>query len=103
MPMRNLMIISTTTLLLLFGTKAWAANHAGTITNFRLNSEVKDRGVCIQMAPTIPGTWACLYKGNSLYMEINSLLLASFMAKRTCKIYWSNKRYHHEISLVECY
>ncbi len=69
------------------------ADHTGVITLYTLTAQAtnQDRGPCITMSPAIPGSgYACLYKSNLLYKELNALLLAMYTTKNSsCGIEWS--------------
>jgi len=85
---------------------AMAAANSGRIANYHLNSEVPGRGVCVRMAPDLPGTgWACLWKSNPLYNEISTLLLQAQVNGRNCNITWNvqDPNGHNLISIAECY
>jgi hypothetical protein len=78
---------------------ATAEENVGKITVFHLNGDVADRGVCVQMNPALPATWACLFKSNPLYKELTALLLAAQAADKTCKVSWTAGA----IRWAECY
>jgi len=88
-------------LLLAFSCASMAAHadqNTGKITAYHLNGDITDRGFCIQMSPALPATWACLYKGNSLYKELTALLLAAYLSGRTCTVSWTSG-----VNWAECY
>ena len=68
---------------------ALAGTGSGTISVYHLNSAVPGRGVCVQMVPALPNTWACLWKSNALYQELTELLLQGFLWQKSCTIAWS--------------
>jgi hypothetical protein len=73
---------------------ALAGTGSGTISLYHLNGAISGRGVCVQMVPALPGTWACLWKTNSLYHEITELLLQGFLWQKSCTIAWSTSDPH---------
>ena len=82
-------------------------NHHGRIDLVHLDSEVLDRGPCIQMKPSIPGksAWACLWRDNPLYPEILDLIMRAFTTGKRCTVYWDTADIygHKEIDLLECW
>lgn len=68
------------------GVSASAESPAtGQVVLYHLNSTVPDRGPCIQMNPALPQTpWACLYKSNALYKELNAMLLLASASGKSC-------------------
>ena len=89
---------------LLASASAFAANHTGRISLYHLNSGVAGRGVCIQTAPAMPNTWACLWKNNPLYSEMSELMLQAHVNNRSCTISWNGPDPNgwNLISIVEC-
>ena len=80
------------------------ADNQGSITRYHLNSGYgRERGVCIQMEPRLPGVGlACLWKDNPLYEEISSLLLNAATAGKDVKIAWTSERGGYpEITIAE--
>ncbi|MCB1479383.1 MAG: hypothetical protein KDJ62_11035 [Rhodobiaceae bacterium] len=78
------------------------------IARLHYNSRAgNERGACIQTQPQIPGSfrgWACLWKDNPLYAEIDRMLSDAFMQNMTCDIEWADRprtRYG-EIEVVSC-
>ncbi|MCB2077233.1 MAG: hypothetical protein KDE55_05990 [Novosphingobium sp.] len=66
-----------------------------------------ERGACIQTQPAIPNAfrgWACLWKDNPLYAEIDRLLNDAFTRDMPCDIEWADRPRSHsaEISSVSC-
>lgn len=77
-----------------------AGSHYGRIDVVHLAGDVPARGPCIVMHPDIPGKspWACLWRDHPLYDEIRDLMLAAFIARRPCTIYWDTADdYGHKI------
>ncbi len=99
-----LRVAATLGCLLVTSGTALAGSNSGSITVYHQNSAVPGRGVCIQMAPALPATWACLWKSNALYQEITELLLQGFLWQRYCTITWSvgDPSGYHLIQWVEC-
>ncbi|MCB1482447.1 MAG: hypothetical protein KDJ55_10850 [Rhodobiaceae bacterium] len=66
-----------------------------------------ERGACIQTQPEIPNSfrnWACLWKDNPLYAEIDRMLSNAFTQNIACDIEWADRprtRYA-EIAVVSC-
>lgn len=83
---------------------AMAADSTGKIALYHLNSEVEGRGVCVQMTPALPNTWACLWKSNPLYSELTGLLLQAFITNKTCTIIWRGPDPNgwHQVAMAEC-
>ncbi|MBD2447523.1 hypothetical protein H6G76_10130 [Nostoc sp. FACHB-152] len=79
---------------MLSNTASLADSASGKIREYHLNSQVAQRGVCIQLNPTLPtpGGWLCLWKDNSLYKEITDLLLEGYSAQKTCSVTWTTYR-----------
>ncbi len=85
--------------------------NTGQITVFNLNSNAGNRGVCIQMEPSLPSDtngWACLNDVNQhLGKEITSLLLTAYASKANCSIFWDTTSSqsppgHAIITVAEC-
>lgn len=93
-------------LMMLTSATGLADSNKGTITIYHLNEEISGRGPCIQMSPSLPGKgWACLWKDNGLYEEINRLLLEAYMQqKKNCVISWrtTDPSGHPMIVWAEC-
>ncbi len=90
--------------MMLLSERASAAQHRGRIAIYHLNSEIQGRGVCIQMTPALPNTWACLWKDNELYTEITQLFLHAMTSRAPCIVTWNSPDPHgwHRISIAEC-
>lgn len=76
-------------------TTVGSLSATGTISSYHLNSDssyinrdeiLGDRGVCVQMIPSLKSKWACLYENNRLYKEINELLLQAYLNKKKCTL-----------------
>ena len=79
----------------------------GTITTLHLNGYYSNsaRGVCIHMTPALPESgWACLYRSNALYKEINSMLVLANVTAKVCSVSFSVKDADNLwiIETVEC-
>ncbi len=107
-PLYRWMLVAPT---LILGTMAsvHAQAHTGQVSIYHLNAAnvaYKERGACIQMTPEIPERpWACLWKSNPLYMEMNALLLTSHLSKSICTLTFSNNKDgegHWQIAIVHC-
>jgi hypothetical protein len=87
---------------------AMADSRTGKIDSYHLSRDLasKGMGVCIRMAPPLPGTqFACLQRANGAYREITDLLRDAFIAKKTCTVVWYDYEpaYGHAvIDLVQC-
>lgn len=71
------------------------------------NARVRDRGACIRTEPEVPRAfrgWACLWKDNPLYGEMDRLLNDAHRDGMTCHIEWADRPRDRlaEIILVEC-
>jgi hypothetical protein len=103
--MKNLVFASI--LILLCGVSVMEANAgsaSGTITVYHLNNTIPNRVACIQMAPALPTGWACIYSDQSIYKEINALLLTAYMSGKYCQILWdTTDGSYAKISAVFCY
>ncbi|HEY8374945.1 MAG TPA: hypothetical protein VIK91_00595 [Nannocystis sp.] len=84
-----------------------SGSHFGRIDVIHLSPDVPGRGPCIVMHPDIPGKspWACLWRDHPLYDEIRDLMLAAFVARRPCTVYWdtADDYGHKTIRAVECW
>ena len=82
----------TLALLALASPLALSGNSTGVIAQAHYNGIVTtNRGVCIQMTPTLPGAgWACLYKSSTLYPETSAALLSARVSGATCYVAWTN-------------
>lgn len=76
---------------LLISTSAIAATNQGRITLYNIDSRIGGgRGACVRMTPALPTQgWACVYKSNPLYGEINQLLLQGYINQKTCAVAWN--------------
>ncbi len=93
-------------LVMLGNAPSLAASASGTISEYHLNSQVAQRGVCIKMNPTLPtaGGWLCLWKDNALYQEVTNLLLEGYSSRKTCLVNWSTYRGGYAaIDYISCY
>lgn len=71
------------------------------------NTRVQGRGLCIQSQPAVPRSlrgWACLWKDNPLYAEMDALLNEAHARDMACRIDWDDRPREGlaEITLVEC-
>ncbi len=92
----------------------WSLSTTGTISYYHLNADssyinreetLGDRGVCVQMVPALKSKWACLYKNNRLYTEINQLLLQGYLNKKKCTLTGAtqkDKDNNMVIAIAEC-
>jgi len=78
--------LGTTAALLFVNETCFAAQGTGKISLYLLDPRIAGRGACIQMAPALPGTWACVFSttNNLLYHELNDLLRDAYIAQKTC-------------------
>lgn len=78
---------------------------AGTVSVYHLNANVAGRGPCVQMLPTLPQTpWACVWKNNPLYSELNTMLLTASTSGRICYLWLDTKdaNGHWNLRTAEC-
>ena len=64
--------------------------HTGNIVVYHLNSQVPNRGPCVQTLPAAPTTWICLSKTDPLYQEIRALLRDANELGRECAFGWTS-------------
>jgi hypothetical protein len=86
--MRKFILIVTLAFLPIF---VGAAGHQGVISQVHINSNVANRGLCVQMEPAIPTStgWGCIWSdSNARHTEITSMLLTGYAASKQCAISW---------------
>ena len=86
-----------------------AGDNIGKIGLPHLNSSITGRGICFQMDPQLPTKWACIYKDNSLYVELTELVFSAWRwsprpAAPFCRVAWreTDSRGHAVVNLIEC-
>lgn len=84
---------------------ASADSASGVVVKEALYGNYADRGICVQLLPSIPGTgWACVWKDNALYKEITAALLAARNVETQCDVGWdaTDSEGHKIIVYVSC-
>jgi hypothetical protein len=89
--MKRLVLASALAFTLLMSGTAFAqfTTHSGNMIVYHLNSQIQNRGPCIQTAPPAPTTWICLYRADPLYLEIRELLRDANELGRDCLFGWT--------------
>ncbi|MFN0262602.1 hypothetical protein ACKTEK_01870 [Tepidamorphus sp. 3E244] len=77
------------------------------ILRLHYNSRADGRGICIQTQPAVPRAyrgWACLWKDNPLYAEIDRLLNDANARNLACNIEWNDRPRgsYAELQVVSC-
>jgi len=77
------------TLTILAGGNAFAGYQEGQIDRFQIPVDSASDGVCIRMAPMMPGPgYACLRQDSPLYEEGHLALFEAYLNERTVGIEW---------------
>lgn len=89
----------------LLSVSANATDATGVVVDYHLNPAVTNRIACVSLSPGVGGTGSvCLYNTNSLYKEINTLLLAAYASQRECTLSWNSldASNHKILSHITC-
>ncbi len=57
--------------------------HTGNIVIYHLNSQVPNRGPCVQTLPAAPTTWICLYKTDLISLQTQPSLCRGASHRRS--------------------
>lgn len=100
-----LSIASAAAVTMLFSQTCFATMATGKVTVYYLNSNLPNRGSCIQMSPAIPGAdpYVCV-EHQILFNETNDLFRDAYNLGKTCTVVFStlDGAGHNIVDIAQC-